>query len=169
MAEFELPPPSIGIILVRRTDATDAEDAARGIIALTGGEIHLAFALYLARRFDEAALFYTKALDMSPDYWGGHYYLSMVLLANKMPEAALVEIRKETLPAFQLTGLAHIQHALGNAAESIAALTELVENHSSGYAYQIAASLAFRSEIDEAFVARAGVHQSRWWDDSDVG
>jgi hypothetical protein len=42
-------------------------------------------------------------------------------------------------------------HALGQAAESDAALTELIDNHEQDWAYNIAYVVAFRGEADRAF------------------
>ncbi len=50
-----------------------------------------------------------------------------------------------------MIGLPMAYYALGQAAESDAALTELIDKHEQGWAYNIAYVLAFRGEADRAF------------------
>ena len=52
---------------------------------------------------------------------------------------------------WRLTGLALVQHALGNRAASDAALEELHKEDPVGIAYQFAEIHAYRGEIDLAF------------------
>jgi len=118
---------------------------------VTVGYSNLAYALYASRRFGESIAYFNQSLALSPGAWGGHYFISLALLFDSRPEEALREIEKETLRAFQLTGFAHIQHALGDRAASDEALEELIEDHAAGYAYQIASTYALRGQIDLAF------------------
>ena len=60
-------------------------------------------------------------------------------------------MQQEATETWRLIGLAMAYHALGQAAESEAALTGLMEEHEEGWAYNIAYVLAFRGEPDRAF------------------
>ena len=117
----------------------------------TTGYFSLAYTLYASRRFGESIAYFNQSLALSPGVWGAHYFISLDLLFDNRPEEALREIEKETLRAFQLTGYAHILHALGDRAASDEALDELIEDHAAGYAYQIASTYAFRGQLDLAF------------------
>ena len=58
-----------------------------------------------------------------------HATLSLTLLAQGRAEEALAEAMREPEEAFRLWALAIIHHALGHAAESDAALRELIEKY----------------------------------------
>ncbi|MHC4072216.1 MAG: hypothetical protein ACYTGS_09320 [Planctomycetota bacterium] len=60
-------------------------------------------------------------------------------------------IEKETSDYYRLTGTAKVQHALGDAEASDAALQEIIEKWGATGACQIAQAYAFRGEIDHAF------------------
>ena len=51
----------------------------------------------------------------------------------------------------RLLGLSVVNHALGNAAEAQATLSELVANHATGGASQIARAYAYLGDADHAF------------------
>ena len=65
--------------------------------------------------------------------------------------AALKAMQQEPDEAHRLEGLVMAYHALGQAAESDAALTELIEKYEQQWSYFIAAVLAYRGEADRAF------------------
>ncbi len=88
---------------------------------------------------------------MSPEFLGAHYFTGVALLLKGEPEAALAAMQQEPDEAFRLIGLVMVYHALGQAAESEAALAELIEEHEQGWAFNIAYVLAFRGEADRAF------------------
>ena len=113
--------------------------------------LFLGRAFYFAHRLDEAADSLQMALSLSPGRIGGQYYIGWVLLAQGDVQAALLAMEQERHNGYRLTGTAVVQHALGDAAASDAALAELIEKHAEGAAYQIAMAYAFRSEINSAF------------------
>jgi tetratricopeptide (TPR) repeat protein len=78
-------------------------------------------------------------------------FISEVLLWKNEPEAALAAIQQESSETWRTIGLPMAYHALGKAAESDAALTELIEEYEEGAAYNIAYVYAFRGEADSAF------------------
>jgi len=106
---------------------------------------------YYAGRLEEAAAALKKALELNPDYPAAHTLLGKVYLAQAHPQEALVEIERETEPAWRLRGLALAYHALGRKKESDAALAEYVAKYQAVDAFQIAELYAFRGEADRAF------------------
>ncbi len=115
------------------------------------GHNRLGRALYRAHRLDEAADSLQMALSLSPGRVGGQYRLGRVLLAQGDAPAALVAMEQETADWYRLTGTAIVQHALGDAGASDAALKELIDKYAADGAYQVAEVYAFRGEIDYAF------------------
>jgi hypothetical protein len=94
-------------------------------------------------------------LSLNPGGVFGHYFLGLVLLEQGNAPAALAEMELEPFDVFRLTGTAFVQHELGNAGASDAALKELIECCGGGDPpsahYQIAAVYGDRGEIDLAF------------------
>jgi TolB-like protein/DNA-binding winged helix-turn-helix (wHTH) protein/Flp pilus assembly protein TadD len=97
----------------------------------------------------EAAI--RRALEISPNYNGGQYHLGLVLLARRQPQEALAEMRKEPFDAARLVGTAMAYSALGNRADSDAALAQILQSYPASIPVGIAAVHAFRGESDEAF------------------
>jgi hypothetical protein len=60
-------------------------------------------------------------------------------------------MQQEPDEGHRLEGLVMAYHALGQAAESDTALTELIEKYEQQWTYFIAAVLAYRGEADRAF------------------
>jgi TolB-like protein/predicted Zn-dependent protease len=78
------------------------------------------------------------------------YYAVLAELLAKEPAAALEVARRSDLAWVRLTGVAMAQHSLGRAAESQAALDELISGHQREAAYQVAEVYAWRGEQDRA-------------------
>jgi tetratricopeptide (TPR) repeat protein len=91
------------------------------------GQYRLGLIYHFAGRLEEAIASTETALDLSP----GRI-------------SALLE-------AWRLVGLVMVHHALGQAAESDAALSRLIEEYEEGWAHNIAYALAYRGEADRAF------------------
>jgi adenylate cyclase len=106
---------------------------------------------YFVGRLDEAEAMRRKVLALSPGWLSGHFYLGRVLLARNDTAAALAEMRLEQSDFWRLTGLAVVHYALGQIAESDAALRDLMQTDVSGAAYQLVQVHAYRGEIDLAF------------------
>ena len=113
------------------------------------GHIDLGFAYQHARRWDEAIASYRTGISLSPG--NAQSLLGTTLLLKGEPEAALAAMQQASAEEFQLIGVSMAYHALGQAAESDAALAELIEKYELGWAYNIAYVLAFRGEADRAF------------------
>jgi len=112
---------------------------------------NLCTAYLWAGRFDEAIASMRTALTLSPGRLRAYYRIGEALLQMGKPEAALKEIMNESGEGFRLIGQAMAYHALGRAAESDAALNQLIEDYEQAAAYNIAYVFAFRGEPDRAF------------------
>jgi tetratricopeptide (TPR) repeat protein len=115
------------------------------------GHFRLGLILYHAHRLEEAADSLQMTLSLTPGRNATQYALGRVLLAQGDAPAALVAIEQETSDAFRLMGTTIVQHALGDARASDAALQEFIEMWAAEAAYQVAQIYAFRGEIDHAF------------------
>jgi hypothetical protein len=72
------------------------------------------------------------------------------LLQGRAVEA-LNEAEREAIPYLRLLCVALVQHSLGNAADSDAALRRLIDEFGDAVSFQIAAAHAWRGEVDAAF------------------
>jgi TolB-like protein/Flp pilus assembly protein TadD len=97
-------------------------------------------------RLAEAEAEFRRALDISPQYVAGHYYLALTLLAQGKVDAARAEMQLEVADGGRDAGLAIIEYAKGNRAESDLDLARVPED----WGYWIAAAHAYRGEIDQA-------------------
>jgi tetratricopeptide (TPR) repeat protein len=133
----------------------EAIDLYRQAVALDPvsnvGHLYLGLSYYVARRLDEAAEILRLAISLNPGGNFGHVLLGNVLLRQGDAPSALAAMEQETSDGFRLTGIAIVQHALGDAEASDAALKELIEKYAAFAAYQVAEAFAFRGEIDHAF------------------
>jgi len=102
-------------------------------------------------RLGEAEQAYRMMLSLSPLISGGHYRVGRVLLRQGNLQGAVTEMQSETSHVYHDTGLAMVQHALGNTAESEAALQDLIENAAGDAAFQIAEVYGYRDQSDKAF------------------
>jgi TolB-like protein/Flp pilus assembly protein TadD len=104
-----------------------------------------------AGRLDEAIASYRTVLMLSPGSISMWKNIGSSLLLKGENEAALKAIQQEPSEALRLTGLVMAYHALGQEAESDAALAELIDKYEQEWAFNIAYVLAFRGEADRAF------------------
>ncbi|MHB8476775.1 MAG: TIR domain-containing protein [Steroidobacteraceae bacterium] len=98
----------------------------------------------------EAEVAIRRALDIRPTYGWGHAMLGIVLLESGNPHAALIEMQQEQQEFGQLPGLAMVYHALGQSADSDAALARMIKEQAADNAFYIAGVYAFRGQSDEA-------------------
>ncbi len=117
----------------------------------SAGYHNLGSALQAMDRLAEAESAYRKALELAPQSAMTHGMLSLTLLALGHGEEALAEVRREPDETIRLYALSIVHHGLGHAAESDAALEQLIEKHAEGSAYQIAEVHGARGEVDRAF------------------
>jgi TolB-like protein/Flp pilus assembly protein TadD len=114
----------------------------------------LARALLDTGRLDEAIAAYDTALDLSPDQLFAWFWRGAALLMKGEYEAALECMAREPYEIMRLTGLALVNHTMGNAEASDAAMQELIA-HDEQAVYPIAYVHAWRGETELAFEALA--------------
>ena len=116
----------------------------------------------LAGRLDEAESACRKALELGPDRVKVQFRLCDIHLLQGRADDALQAAEREAEAPFRLLAIALAERALGHAAESDAALDELIREHGDAAAYQIAGLYAMRGDPDHAFrVAGARVPATR--------
>jgi len=115
------------------------------------GYHNLGTAQYYAGRMDESIASMRSALRLAPGHVSAQSTIGAALLAKGAPNAALVEIQKETNEIWRLIHLPMAYHALGRKAESDAAVAELIGKYEKDAPYNIAYVLAYRGEADLAF------------------
>ena len=114
------------------------------------GHITLGWTYMYAERLDEAIASMRTTLMLSPENFLAQLGIGFALLGKGNPHAALEAFKQVSVEQFRLFGLAHVYHALGNAAESDAALAELITKYWQQPTL-IAEVLAYRGELDRAF------------------
>jgi len=107
--------------------------------------------LYAAGRFTEARAQLLKEVDLNPDAERG--LLGLMLILDRQFEAAESWLLQTPEGMDRDQGMAMVNHALGRAGESDAALARLVERLGPWDHPMDAEVLAYRGEIDEAFRA----------------
>jgi len=120
--------------------------------------LELALAYSGAEQFDGALLSARTAQSLSPKMPIVSMAIGNVLMREGELEAALGEFNQETHEGYRLMGQSMAYFALGQLAQSDAALTELAEKYDKVAAIQVAMVLAYREEFDRAF---------RWLDKAD--
>ncbi len=115
--------------------------------------LYLGMSYEFAGRLDEAAESSRLAISLNPSGVFGNSFLGLVLLQQGDAPAALAAIEQEPSDFFRLTGMAIVQHALGDAVASDAALQEMIETWGCAAVAPTRwpAVYAFRGEIDHAF------------------
>ena len=111
----------------------------------------LAFAYWSTGRYEESLEAARTTQSLSPEFIGSHYAAGGAIEDLGDLEAALIETEKEVYEPYRLLGLSRIHNALGHAAESDAALQELIDRYGDSWAYNIAYTYALRGEADPAF------------------
>jgi TolB-like protein/Flp pilus assembly protein TadD len=101
-------------------------------------------------RYAEAEAAARRLLEIDPSYDWGHIYVGSALMGRGDPRAAVAEMKRESNPMAQATGLAVAYHALGRKVDSDTALRKLIAEGARNYAYEIAGVYAYRGERDEA-------------------
>jgi TolB-like protein/Tfp pilus assembly protein PilF len=104
-----------------------------------------------AGRLDEAVATYRTVLSLSPSNGVAHYQMGVAMLLEGDANGALAAFQQEPVEVFRMIGLPMGYHALGQTAESDAALAGLIAKYEKEAAYNIAGIHAFRREADRAF------------------
>jgi tetratricopeptide (TPR) repeat protein len=113
----------------------------------------LGLAYFYAGQPDEAIASMRTVLMLSP---GSAPELTQLIIGTALREkgeydAALAAMQAESHEGWRLAGLAIVHQALGQMAESDAALAELIERYERQLTIGVAGVLAFRGEADRAF------------------
>jgi tetratricopeptide (TPR) repeat protein len=106
--------------------------------------------LFEAGQYDEANTGLQKALELDPQQGYVHFIRGRILLAQRRPQEALVEMQQETIDWLRLPGKACAYHPLSRQQPSETALRELIARFGSTSAYQVAEVHAYRGEADKA-------------------
>jgi TolB-like protein/cytochrome c-type biogenesis protein CcmH/NrfG len=101
-------------------------------------------------RYDDAIAAFRAALALSPGMLGAQQLTGVALILKGNYQAALDAMLKDA-ESWSEIGQIMAYHALGQAAESDAALAGAIEVSEKTAAYNIAFALAFRGEADRAF------------------
>ncbi len=102
-------------------------------------------------RFDEAEAALRRVFELSPEQPAAHAALGVAYLLQGRPDAAVEEIRKETLASDRRQGLALAYYALRRHHDADSALAELLQNDGESGAFRIAQVYAYRRDPDRAF------------------
>ena len=113
--------------------------------------VQLGWALAQAGQLDDAEKEIRTALELTPDYAQGWYFLGLTLLLKGQPQLAHEAMQREPADKWRLSGLPLTYFALGQKPLSQAALEEAKAKYARNQSYQIALVHAYRGEIDEAF------------------
>jgi len=116
-----------------------------------GGHANLGVFYLIAGRLDESIASSRTALSLSPGRENATMLIGWALLEKGELEAALAAIQEEPSEFWRMAGLAGAYHALGQSAESDAALANLIEDYEHSAAANIAGLYAFRGDADGAF------------------
>jgi len=104
-----------------------------------------------AARLDEALAEMRTVLSLNPGFVNQHELLGEVLLQKGDARAALTEMQREANEPDRLAGLSMAYYALGQKAESDAALADVIKKYEKTSAYTIASALAFTGQADRSF------------------
>ncbi len=115
----------------------------------------LASTLLDTGRLEEAIAEYDTVLNLNPDQIAAWFWRGAALLFNGDLEGALQSMEREPHGLLRLTGLALVNHTMGNAEASDAALQQLISLEDERAIYPTAYVYAWRGETDLAFEALA--------------
>jgi TolB-like protein/Tfp pilus assembly protein PilF len=104
-----------------------------------------------ANRLDESIKAFRKVLQLSPGNISAHYRMGETLLAKGDYTAALTAIQQEPNEGWRLVGLPMAYYAVGDKANSDAALAELIQKDGQKWPSMVAYVQAYRGDIDAAF------------------
>jgi TolB-like protein/tetratricopeptide (TPR) repeat protein len=103
-------------------------------------------AYFAARRFSDSAAAFQSALDLSPEFRGGHLWFSKALLLGGDAAAACEAATKESFEPFRILARSLCTFELGEMEEADASLTWMMEKGESKFPYDIASVWAYRGD-----------------------
>jgi TolB-like protein/Flp pilus assembly protein TadD len=110
----------------------------------------LAWTEWCLGRYAESLAAARQVLEIDPAFDWGHWGVGIALMSLGDPAAAIIEIKRQSNPMEQASGLALAYYALGRVADSNTELRRLIADGAGSYAYEIAEIYAYRGERDEA-------------------
>ncbi len=113
----------------------------------------LGYALYFARRYEEAIPMFRHALELDPHYPRPHYGIAMCQYMLGDVRSAATEVAIEPLDWMRFSGLAIVERKLGNLAEAEVAMASLIEGYRDNGLYQQAQVHAQWGNIDASIEA----------------
>jgi serine/threonine-protein kinase len=113
----------------------------------------LGHALYFARRYEEAIGAFRHALELDPHYPRPHYGIGMCTYLLGDVRSAAIEVALEPLDWMRFSGLAILEHKLGNREEAEIAMASLIEGYRDNGLYQQAQVRAQWGDIDGSIAA----------------
>lgn len=149
---------NIALIYARFCARTGRDNEAREAIAraLTldslNARVHRVAGIvnYAGRRYAEALPPLRRALALKPTIGNGHYYLGAALYQLGQFAEARTAFIAEPQPLFGQSGLAIVEHRLGNVAAAKSAMARLIKENGDAGLYQQAEVLAQWGESDAA-------------------
>ena len=105
----------------------------------------------LSDQLEETATSFQLALDINPKGGLYHGFLAITRLLQGRVDEARALAENESHDVFRNLAVTMIQHKVGNAAASDAALKTLIDGFGWTAAFQIAEAYAFRGEVDKAY------------------
>ena len=140
------------IVMGQREEALRLADASLTLEPLDPYLHFMSTWLYLRLgRLSEAEASARRALEISPTYSGGRFFLAQVLLSQGKAQEALTELEKETDPSSRMIGQALAYFALGRRQEADAALARLEKEYGDVYGMYVAEVYAYRGQKERAF------------------
>jgi tetratricopeptide (TPR) repeat protein len=109
---------------------------------------NLGFAYYCSGQFLEAEAALKKALELSPEATLARYRLGRLFLILGRFSESLEEMKKVK---YRLQGLSLAYHGLGRNKDADAALLQLITQHQTNGAYQIAQVYGYQGQADKTF------------------
>src|SRR6267143_514168 len=138
--------------LGRMAEAIAAAQKATKLDPLSGSSWGmLGLALCFNGEMDAARNAYLRSSEFAPGHPWHPFWLAAVDLLEGQPAKALARYEQISSGWARLTGIALVEHHLGDATESQAALEELILADAGDSPYQIAQVYARRRELDRAF------------------
>jgi TolB-like protein/class 3 adenylate cyclase/Tfp pilus assembly protein PilF len=133
----------------------EAIDLARQAVALDPLSVLNYLALgrwcFSADQLEDAETAFNKALELNPQREATRYFIGQTKLAQGRLDEALAAVEQEVHPGLRAFGLTLVHFARGRRVESDAALRELLDKDTEGFACYIAMAYAYRGEVDRAF------------------
>ena len=96
----------------------------------------LGHVLYFARRYDEAIAAFKRVLSLNPHYPRPHYGIAMCKFLQGDLEEAAKSVAQEPLTWMRFSGLAIVQHKLGDEEAANDAMASLIESYRDNGLYQ---------------------------------